>query len=77
MPNVHHCLEGSDTFFKKGADKDGALKFSATNKDLKNIKYFRVIIDEKIFQLIFSLKVPPCELKHRIFAIVNKSTNSV
>ena len=44
MPNVHHCLEGSDTFFKKGADKDGALKFSATNKDLKNIKYFNINI---------------------------------
>ena len=44
MPNVHHCLEGSDTFFKKGADKDGALKFSATNKDLKNIKYFNISI---------------------------------
>ena len=35
---------GSDTFFKKGADKDGALKFSATNKDLKNIKYFNISI---------------------------------
>ena len=50
-------------FLKKRANRDGALKLPAKNKDLNNIKYFKsYIIHERLFEFFFS--VPPCKLKH-------------
>ena len=60
-------MKGSDTFFKKGANRDGSLKLSATNKDLNNIKYFKsyIILRHELITCFFSsLMVPSCELNY-------------